>query len=163
MKVFFSRDYMGKRKENGKFHIRGIIIEHGYHCTNSCWCEHGATCKYRGSWKFHNACVSITRFFHYKLGWKWFHIPFYFQSHSSNLSGTTTCPHQMPRKKDCWHCEYSAGERSCRNAERIQLIREGRYKETECEEKCCCKFFLPDEWFYKYDKKTGDTIIEEGA
>lgn len=161
MKVFFSRDLMGERKKNGKFKIDGIIVEHGYDCLNSCWCKHGAECKYRGRYRFHNACVAIQRFFQYRLGWKWFRIPFYFQTHSSDLSGTIRCPHHMPRRKDCWHCVYSCGDRNCRNKERAELIREGRFKELDCEERCRCKLFEPDEWFDKYDRKTGDTIFSE--
>lgn len=159
MKIFFSRNYRAEVKPNGKYPITGIIFEAGYDCTHSCWCKNGKDCKYRRKYRFHNLVVSLQTFFQYKLGWKWFRVPFYFQSHSSNLSGTIRCPHHMPRNKDCWHCTYSCSDRNCRNEERIKLIQEGRFRELDCEDKCCCKLFEPDEWFDRYDKNTGDTIF----
>lgn len=162
MKIFFSRDLMGERKKNGKFKIDGIIIEHGYDCLEACWCKHGYGCKYRGKYGFHNACVRIQTFFQYRLGWKWFHIPIYIQSHSSDLSGTTLCPCHMPRRKTCWHCIYNRGyDRSCGNEEYIRLTKEGRFKELECEDHGRCTLFEPDEWFDRYDRKTGDTIFDK--
>lgn len=160
MKIFFSRDYTGERK-NGKFPIRGITVEHGYNCRYSYDCPYGSDCKYRGSYRFHNLMVKINTFFRYKLGWKSFHFPIYFQRHDSDLSGTTTCPKHLPRRKDCYRCKYSAGIRDCANKERHKLIQEGRYRELECEDRGRCKLFEPDSWFDNYDKKTGDPIYPD--
>lgn len=162
MKIFFSRDFMGERKENGKFKITGIVVEHGYDCLESCWCKYGSKCKYRGKYRFHNICVSINTFFRYRLGWKWFKIPFYFQSHSSRLSGTTLCPYHIPRRKTCWYCTYHRGyDQPCGNKTRNKLIHEGKFKELECEGHDCCILFEPDEWFDRYDRKTGDIIFNK--
>lgn len=159
MKIWFSRDLMNNDPEK-RNKITGLIIEVGRKCRYSCWCPHGAKCKYRGSYKFHNACVAISTFFKYRLGWKWFRIPFYIQAHDSDLSGTTLCPKHVARHKDCHMCKYSAGFRDCNNEDRIKLIREGRYRELDCEERCCCKLFEPCEWFDDYDKRTGDIIYK---
>ena len=157
MKIFFSHDLMNKDPEKRK-KITGIIFEFGYNCQYSCWCPYGAKCKYRGSYRFHNACVRIETFFQYRLRWKWFRIPFYIQSHSSDLSGTTKCPKGVARHKTCHMCKYSAGYRDCSNTERTKLIREGRHRELDCEERCCCKLFEPVDWFEEYDHRTGDYI-----
>lgn len=156
MKVWFHRDLMNKDPKERK-KIKGIIFEMGYECGHSCWCEYGSKCKYRGSYRFHNACVSITNFFHYTLGWKWFHIPFYFQRHHSDLSGTTKCPKGVPRVKNCWHCESCAGD-FCNNKKRNEMLREGKFKELEGETTRACILFSPDDSFFNYDKTTGDYI-----
>lgn len=157
MKIFFSHDLMNKDPEKRK-KIQSLIIEAGYECSHSCWCKYGATCKYRGNYRFHNACVAISTFFRYRLGWKWFKIPFYFQRHHSDLSGTTKCPHQLPRHKDCWRCIYHRDIRECDNKQRLQMIKEGRRSELACEDRCRCSLFEPVEWFDEYDHKTGDMI-----
>lgn len=160
MKISFSRDLLGPIDENGKYKIDGILIEHGRDCWESCWCKYGAKCKYRSKYRFHNMCACINRFFQYRLGWRWFRIPIYIQSHSSDMSGTTLCPHHMPRVKTCWSCTYSCGDRECRNKLRNKLIREGKFEELECGESRRCKLFEPDDWFERYDRKTGDVLFD---
>lgn len=158
MKAFFHRDLMNRDPEK-RNKILGVIFEFGYHCTYSCWCPYGSKCKYKCRYRFHNACVAIQSFFHYRLRWKWFKIPFYIQAHSSDLSGTTKCPNNIPRHKDCYRCKYSAGIRECSNKQRHQMLKEGKFRELECEEACCCSLFEPEDWFDEYDRKTGDIIL----
>lgn len=157
MKAWFQHDLMAKNPEDQK-KIKGLIIEHGYNCLESCWCDHGNSCPHRSTYRYHNWCCKVQTFFRYKMGWKGFTIPIYFQRHSSDLSGTDRCPYHMPRVKTCWKCKFAYGGQDCTNKERLKLIREGRVNETELPgQRRICKFFEPDEWFEKYDRHTGDS------
>lgn len=157
-KIFFSRNLMGDTpRERNK--ITGIHIRYSYQCT--CFdCEHFRKCKYRKSCKFHNWSVGVHRFFEYKLHIKlphWLYIDKLF----TDLSGTTTCPFNMPRQYTCHVCKYQAGydehmKGLCNNEDYINST----WSESHIDGSPYCKFFEKDDWADKYDKKTGEVIFD---
>ena len=157
-KIFFSRNVMGDTPQERK-KITGIHIRYGYYC-NCFDCEHRHKCKYRKSCKFHNWSVNVHRFFEYKLHIKlpnWLYIDKLF----TDLSGTTTCPFNMPRQYACYVCKYQAGydeymKGLCSNKDYINST----WSESHIDGSSHCKFFEKNDWADKYDKKTGEVIFD---
>ena len=156
-KVIPYRDLMNHDPEKCK-KIKWLIIECGYSCNNSCWCPHGRECKYKSKYRWHNFSLSVARFFECH-----FHI--YFQKHSVDLSGTTRCPHQMPRLYTCWDCEYNDGcvDGNCLNEMHSEMIKQGRHSEIlypydDLIHRRMCKLFHPNDYCQKYDKNTGEYL-----
>lgn len=155
LKISFSHNLMAKTKEERK-KITGINIYHGFHCLIAYKCPYGNKCKYRKANVFHNWSVSVHRFFQYHLKIKLPHL-IYINKYSTDLSGTITCPHSMPREENCWRCKYGLGEK-CENEERNKLLTAKKWKETEHPtNKYICKFFERDDYFDYYNIKTGET------
>lgn len=139
---------------------RGWIIECGYNCRNSCWCEYASKCKHKSSYKWHNFSVSVRTFFKYRLNID-FRFPIYFQRHSVDLSGTTKCRYNVPRHYTCHDCNYSRGYRECANTERHKMMDEGRFEELEVPNEryaLRCTLFDPNQHFIQYDKNTGEYL-----
>lgn len=160
-KVIPYRDLMNHDSEKRK-KIKGFIIECGYSCNNSCWCPHGNKCRYKSKYRWHNFSVSVSRFFELHLHIR-FHFPVYFQKHSVDLSGTTKCPHQVPRMYTCHDCEYSRGYSGCGNEVRHAMIKNGKYSEIEYPiddfvHSRVCKLFKHNEYCQLYDKNTGEYL-----
>ena len=165
-KTYLLKNTKSKKDKNyGK--IEGIQFTCGYHCMIAYRCPNGHKCKYRKGFKFHNFSVSIKNFFTYDLG---INLPrfIYFNKFITDLSGTITCPFKMPREENCWRCKFAGAENKCTNKTRSKLISEGKFEETERDNKNShvCKFFERSDYFYCFNKKTGDmdydSYIETG-
>lgn len=164
-KIIPNRDFMNKDPKMRK-KIKGFIVECGYSCHISFWCPKGSKCKYRATYKWHNFSVNFSRFFyrHFNIN---FRLPIYFQRHRVDLSGTTKCPHQMPRLYTCWDCEYHDGciDGRCLNEMHAEMIKQGRHYEIlypydDVIHRKMCKLFKPNEYCQKYNRKTGEIIYE---
>lgn len=89
---------------NGKGKFLSII--YGAECTSSSVCKHRKKCKYRLRFRLHNIMVEVRNFFRFRLH---INLPFllYIGKDKRDLSGTTMCPHNMPRRYTCYDCEHS--------------------------------------------------------
>ena len=143
------------RKYNCSTHqcenIDGIEIQYGYYCLQS-FCEARSSCKRRKGFRFHNFSVWLKRVFG-------FNLPIYFTNIlQSNLSGTSLCPHSLPRQYDCWDCEFSRCDESCSNAQRSRDIDNGNYDFGDCfafgDSKC--KYFIVSDFGSNWDRETGE-------
>lgn len=136
-------------------------IEIGYNCSNSCVCDCRDKCRYNAKYTWHNFIVSIRRFFYRKFNIELGRLPFYFERHYTDLSGTTTCPFKKERMYSCIHCSYHAGfdeymKGLCSNKERT----DSTWKDTQHpSQPVVCKYFKKNNFADNYDKKTGDMIF----
>lgn len=159
-KIFPHRDLLHKDPEQRK-KIKGLIVECGYSCLSSCWCPHRYECKHRSKYRWHNFSVSFSNFLYRHFDIE-FHFPIYFQKHAVDLSGTTKCPHQIPRIYTCYDCEYG-GDKICTNEVRHAMIKEGKYSELlypkdDHVHRRMCKLFHPNDYCQRYDKYTGEYL-----
>lgn len=138
--------------------ITGVTIICGYNCINSCWCQFGSKCKYRGRFGFHNFHVSLSNWTFRHFGFR-LRFPVSFQKSHVDLSGTLICPYKAPRVYTCWECEYGQKYRECTNQERHEIIQAGKYHEIEEPFGTRrCKLFKLGDWVKGYDPKTGEWI-----
>lgn len=161
IKIFFTHDILNRDPEKRK-KITGIMILHGYHCMNSCYCDCASKCKYRKGYKFHNWSVAVRRFFEYKLHIKLPHL-LYINKKSTDLSGTTKCPFKKERMYSCHNCKYHSGfdeymKGLCGNQERNRLNKEGKWREHYLPGELRCKFFEKNEYADNWDRNTGERI-----
>lgn len=157
-KIFPHRDVLNKDPKEAK-KIKGFIVECGYGCRRAYMCPHSHKCKYRPRYKWHNFSVNVSRFLLYRFHIN-FNFPIYFQKHGTDLSGTTMCPHNVPRLYTCWDCIYSCGDRECSNKKRLEMIDAGRWKELDDPNNTrICKLFEANKYADKYDRKTGEHIF----
>lgn len=157
-KISFLHDLMAKNPEERK-RITGIQILSGFHCQISYKCPHREKCKYK-NFISHNLSSSIKNWIYFHLNIK---IPytFYIQKFSTDLSGTSTCPFNMPREETCFRCKFCGPGERCENKERQKLWEEGRHKEYENPENpYACKLFERNDYFDCYNKITGDLDID---
>ena len=165
LKIFWNRNILGNTPEERK-KITGLCITCGYHCYISCRCDCGKKCKYRKNFTgIRNLSVRIHRFFEYRLKIK---LPYWISliKESNDMSGTTMCPYNKPRRHTCYDCKHCAGvdedfDTICNNEDSINLSKEGRWWK-ECriddETRANCKFFEPVEYADDYNPKTGSVI-----
>lgn len=158
IKIFFTHDILNRDPEKRK-KITGIMILHGYHCMNSCYCDCALKCKYRKGYKFHNWSVAVHRFFEYKLHIKLPHF-LYINKKSTDLSGTTKCPFKKERMYSCYDCKYQHGMDEYMHG----LCNNKQYGNASYEESrhptnpCVCKFFEKNEYADNWDRNTGEKI-----
>lgn len=160
-RIIVRHDILNKDPKERK-KIKGFIVECGYNCQSSCWCPHGMMCKHRAKYRWNNFSVSVSNFLYRKFHID-FHFPIYFQKHSVDLSGTTKCPHQIPRLYTCYDCEYSRGDRVCGNKVHNEMAKQGRaseikYPYDDYAHRRMCKLFKPNPYCNKYDKNTGEFL-----
>lgn len=166
-KIFFDHNIIADTSEKRK-KITGISIQCGYHCYISCSCDCGHKCKYRKNfYKLHNLSVKIHRFFEYKLHIK---LPYLItiMKESNDMSGTTMCPFNKPRRHTCHDCKYCAGiddniDTICINKDMRDAWKEHRGKDTHIEDdtRANCIYFDPVEYANNYDKRTGSPIYDD--
>lgn len=136
--------------------VRGIVFNCGYKCRH-CFCEYYGKCKYNKIdiwYKIYRLKCDIRHWIFVKFGID-IKTRIFIHRYYTDLSGTITCPHNIPRRYSCYDCEYCGGDRYCLNKERSRIIREGDYKDTE-DENGRCKFLTVSEYFKYYDIKTGE-------
>lgn len=142
--------------------IHWITITHGYYCLDSAYCDCRDKCKYNKGFKFHNWSVRVHNFFQYRLHIKLPHI-LYVGKKNAWLSGTTKCPYDKNRRHTCWQCNYHDGDPDgiCLNPKRSTLSTEElRVNDPDWGEWCRCSLFEKTKWADKYDKNTGETILD---
>lgn len=165
-KIEFSRNINGRTPEECR-KIDGIDITIGYHCYN-CRCPQYNTCKYRKSFHgLHMMRYNVHRFFERRLHIK---LPYVLNIHklSSDLSGTTTCPHNEPRRYSCYDCKFCDAvdencDVCCGNQERYLAIKEGRYTIMDDfnNGNDYCRYFEKSEYADRYDTKTGLSVYDD--
>lgn len=136
----------------------GIMIMWGKTCTD-CWCPHRSECKMykKNRFAFHNVTCKITTFFKYKLGWKKFHIPFYWKYElETEMSGSELCPMRLERRYECWDCEYMRGDEDCTCKDYGEDIKNGMYPEFGSGK---CRHFKLSAYGDRWDRKTGERIF----
>jgi hypothetical protein len=159
-KVRFFRDWLNYDPKLRK-KIKGLHIEIGYRCQVACYCDCASKCKYKGSWKWHNFWVEVSRFFYRKFKIHW-HNPIYITRHSVDLSGTPKCPFKKERMYHCTDCKYQAGyDEYCKGLCGNPEYHNASWKESKHPTNPrICKFFEKNEWADAWDKNTGEIIYD---
>lgn len=132
--------------------IKGLIITIGRRCISSCYCDKASKCRYRSNFQFDNYIVRLRNW----IFWK-FHIRvpqiIFIGKRDVDLSGTTKCPFQKPRRYTCWDCEHSYGMENCRIE--WQYRKDNPDKDWKHDR---CGSYEPNKYADCWDRKTGERI-----
>lgn len=127
----FEIDYIKKSARLGINH-NFIRIQTGLECGDRLKCSYREKCKKYAnrSYILHNMKVDIRDFFEYRLHIKLPHIPIYVEKKYARLSGTKSCPFNLPRNYTCYDCKWIGGD----------MLRDCLSPRTDPKE------YPPDEW-----------------
>lgn len=107
-------------------------------CSNWYQCQHQNECKFRRVKSRHFKWLSIC-------------------GDSTDLSGTTMCPHKTHRLYNCWDCKFCDGQVDglCLNPNRQDEV---TYEDPEWGIGHRCTGFTPNSWCNLWDRQTGERI-----
>lgn len=139
--------------------IKGIDIKYSTHCSfYECDCR--SKCKYRKASSIHRILVNFRIWLSNNININKLPNILFIDKPFRDLSGTTRCPFNVPRRYHCNDCIYSDYDDMCEGIctcdERIKLIKARKFEEIRSSDKYTpCKFFTKNEFADNYDKETG--------